>query len=203
MPAFFRWVNWFICPIVVSKFAETFIFTSLPFRTLWPSWLNFFNHFKKIMSIAEKKTVSWFKATLLAFASDFLMHVYIVYFHFYFQYLCVALSKNGVSAVPEVFQLSLDIFVKLLENFKVHLKVQVQVSPSQWSQVIKRKLWIQKTWSKHRGFHANLRRYSFFFKFIILLWKCIRLSLKPFKFLRISDKSQCWQYSSSHLVLEF
>jgi len=59
------------------------------------------------------------------------MHVYIVYFRFYFQYLCVALSKNGVSAVPEVFQLSLDIFVKLLENFKVHLKVQVQVSPSQ------------------------------------------------------------------------
>nr|CAB3222754.1 brefeldin A-inhibited guanine nucleotide-exchange protein 1 [Phallusia mammillata] len=43
------------------------------------------------------------------------------------QYLCVALSKNGVSTVPEVFHLSLEIFVKLLANFKTHLKMQVQV----------------------------------------------------------------------------
>nr|XP_009862113.1 brefeldin A-inhibited guanine nucleotide-exchange protein 1 isoform X1 [Ciona intestinalis] len=43
------------------------------------------------------------------------------------QYLCVALSKNGVSSVPDVFHLSLEIFVKLLENFKTHLKVQIQV----------------------------------------------------------------------------
>ena len=35
------------------------------------------------------------------------------------QYLCVALSKNGVSSVPEVFELSLSIFVALLSNFKV------------------------------------------------------------------------------------
>lgn len=43
------------------------------------------------------------------------------------QYLCVALSKNGVSSVPEVFELSLSIFVALLSNFKAHLKKQIEV----------------------------------------------------------------------------
>ncbi|XP_011550396.3 brefeldin A-inhibited guanine nucleotide-exchange protein 1 [Plutella xylostella] len=43
------------------------------------------------------------------------------------QYLCVALSKNGVSSVPEVFELSLAIFLALLQNFKVHLKKQIEV----------------------------------------------------------------------------
>ncbi|XP_033116486.1 brefeldin A-inhibited guanine nucleotide-exchange protein 1-like [Anneissia japonica] len=43
------------------------------------------------------------------------------------QYLCVALSKNGVSSVPEVFELSLAIFLVLLSNFKTHLKMQVEV----------------------------------------------------------------------------
>lgn len=43
------------------------------------------------------------------------------------QYLCVALSKNGVSSVPEVFELSLSIFVALLSNFKMHLKMQIEV----------------------------------------------------------------------------
>lgn len=43
------------------------------------------------------------------------------------QYLCVALSKNGVSNILEIFQLSLDIFHCLLQNFKVHLKMQIEV----------------------------------------------------------------------------
>ncbi|CAG2167672.1 unnamed protein product, partial [Oppiella nova] len=43
------------------------------------------------------------------------------------QYLCVALSKNGVSNVPEVFELSLAIFLALLHKFKVHLKMQIEV----------------------------------------------------------------------------
>ncbi|PVD22977.1 hypothetical protein C0Q70_16237 [Pomacea canaliculata] len=43
------------------------------------------------------------------------------------QYLCVALSKNGVSSVPEVFELSLAIFLTLLSNFKQHLKMQIEV----------------------------------------------------------------------------
>lgn len=43
------------------------------------------------------------------------------------QYLCVALSKNGVSSVPEVFEISLSIFLTLIEHFKAHLKVQVEV----------------------------------------------------------------------------
>ncbi|KAM6142771.1 LOW QUALITY PROTEIN: brefeldin A-inhibited guanine nucleotide-exchange protein 1 [Phoenicopterus ruber ruber] len=40
---------------------------------------------------------------------------------------CVALSKNGVSSVPEVFELSLSIFLTLLSNFKTHLKMQIEV----------------------------------------------------------------------------
>ncbi|KAJ8664573.1 hypothetical protein QAD02_006235 [Eretmocerus hayati] len=43
------------------------------------------------------------------------------------QYLCVALSKNGVSSVPEVFELSLALFIVLLDRFKVHLKMQIEV----------------------------------------------------------------------------
>ncbi|KAG8195440.1 hypothetical protein JTE90_013892 [Oedothorax gibbosus] len=43
------------------------------------------------------------------------------------QYLCVALSKNGVSSIPEVFELSLAIFLALLRNFKTHLKMQTEV----------------------------------------------------------------------------
>ena len=43
------------------------------------------------------------------------------------QYLCVALSKNGVSSVPEVFELSLTIFITLLASFKQHLKMQIEV----------------------------------------------------------------------------
>ncbi|NXQ23651.1 BIG2 protein, partial [Alaudala cheleensis] len=43
------------------------------------------------------------------------------------QYLCVALSKNGVSSVPDVFELSLAIFLTLLSHFKTHLKMQIEV----------------------------------------------------------------------------
>ncbi|CAH1254723.1 ARFGEF1 [Branchiostoma lanceolatum] len=43
------------------------------------------------------------------------------------QYLCVALSKNGVSPVPKVFELSLAIFLTLLSHFKTHLKMQIEV----------------------------------------------------------------------------
>ncbi|XP_008824639.1 brefeldin A-inhibited guanine nucleotide-exchange protein 2 [Nannospalax galili] len=46
------------------------------------------------------------------------------------QYLCVALSKNGVSSVPDVFELSLAIFLTLLSNFKMHLKMQIEVQTS-------------------------------------------------------------------------
>ena len=53
------------------------------------------------------------------------------------QYLCVALSKNGVSAVPHVFELSLAIFLTLLANFKLHLKRQIEVSFSRFCIIIK------------------------------------------------------------------
>ena len=43
------------------------------------------------------------------------------------QYLCVALSKNGVSSIPQVFELSLSLFLTLLSDFKTHLKMQIEV----------------------------------------------------------------------------
>ncbi|XP_077270871.1 brefeldin A-inhibited guanine nucleotide-exchange protein 2-like [Temnothorax americanus] len=43
------------------------------------------------------------------------------------QYLCVVLSKNGVSLVPVVFELSLALFLALLARFKMHLKMQIEV----------------------------------------------------------------------------
>ena len=43
------------------------------------------------------------------------------------QYLCVALSKNGVSNVCEVVELSLAIFLSLLMKFKTHLKSQIEI----------------------------------------------------------------------------
>jgi len=43
------------------------------------------------------------------------------------QYLCVTLSKNAVSNVNEVFELSLDIFQHLLKKFKTHLKSQIEI----------------------------------------------------------------------------
>lgn len=43
------------------------------------------------------------------------------------QCLCVALSKNGLSSNNEVLNLSLSIFMCLLKDFKVHLKMQIEV----------------------------------------------------------------------------
>ena len=43
------------------------------------------------------------------------------------QYLCVALSKNGASSVPEVFKLFLFIFLFLLVHFEQNLKQQIEV----------------------------------------------------------------------------
>eukprot|EP00049_Salpingoeca_infusionum_P023789 m.13862 g.13862 ORF g.13862 m.13862 type:complete len:1705 (+) comp6055_c0_seq1:251-5365(+) len=43
------------------------------------------------------------------------------------QYLCVALSKNGVSHVPDVFERSLSIFLVLLNKFQHHLKMEIEV----------------------------------------------------------------------------
>jgi len=44
--AFFRRDISVISPMLVLKLATT-VFTSLPFQTLWPNWLNFFRSFKK------------------------------------------------------------------------------------------------------------------------------------------------------------
>ena len=41
--------------------------------------------------------------------------------------LCMSLLTNGVSPVPGVFRLSLDIFLALLNNFKEYLKTELGV----------------------------------------------------------------------------
>ncbi|KAL7672314.1 hypothetical protein ACOME3_007203 [Neoechinorhynchus agilis] len=41
--------------------------------------------------------------------------------------LCVSLSANGVSSLPDVYELSLAIFVSLLAHFKHYLKLQIEV----------------------------------------------------------------------------
>lgn len=42
--------------------------------------------------------------------------------------LCVSLSRNGVSSIPELFEMALFNFVELLDKFKAHLKIQIEVS---------------------------------------------------------------------------
>ncbi|VDD92137.1 unnamed protein product [Enterobius vermicularis] len=42
-------------------------------------------------------------------------------------YLCVSLSRNGVSPIVTIFEKSLAIFVQLVNKFKMHLKVQIEV----------------------------------------------------------------------------
>ncbi len=43
------------------------------------------------------------------------------------RYLCVSLTRNGVSPMLDVFELSLAIFVALLADYKQHLKKQIEV----------------------------------------------------------------------------
>ena len=39
------------------------------------------------------------------------------------QYLCLSLSRNAVSSVPQVFELSVDMFWKVLSGMRTKLKV--------------------------------------------------------------------------------
>lgn len=41
--------------------------------------------------------------------------------------LCVSLSRNGVSSIAELFEMALFNFVELLDKFKAHLKIQIEV----------------------------------------------------------------------------
>ena len=45
--------------------------------------------------------------------------------------LCVSLSRNGVSSIPELFEMALFNFVELLDKFKAHLKIQIEVNERQ------------------------------------------------------------------------
>ena len=70
------------------------------------------------------------------------------------QYLCVALSKNGVSSVPEVFELSLSIFLTLLSHFKTHLKMQIEVGVSQHTRSLPRGPSCSLCLYGYRGLHT-------------------------------------------------
>lgn len=41
------------------------------------------------------------------------------------RYLCPSIGINGISSLPRVFQLTLNVFLLLISNFKVYLKVRV------------------------------------------------------------------------------
>lgn len=43
------------------------------------------------------------------------------------QYLCLAISRNAVSSVPQVFELSVDIFWRVLSGLRARLKVCQEV----------------------------------------------------------------------------
>ncbi|CAB4064356.1 ARFGEF [Lepeophtheirus salmonis] len=43
------------------------------------------------------------------------------------QYLCVALSVNGVSIISEVFELSIAIFISILTQYRKYLKSQIEI----------------------------------------------------------------------------
>lgn len=48
-------------------------------------------------------------------------------------YLCVSLSRNGVSSIAELFEMALFNFVELIDKFKSHLKIQIEVRLDQKS----------------------------------------------------------------------
>ena len=41
--------------------------------------------------------------------------------------LCVSLSRNGVSSILELFEMALYNFLELIDKFKSHLKIQIEV----------------------------------------------------------------------------
>lgn len=42
-------------------------------------------------------------------------------------HLCVSLSRNGVSSILELFEMALFNFLELIDKFKAHLKIQIEV----------------------------------------------------------------------------
>jgi brefeldin A-inhibited guanine nucleotide-exchange protein len=45
------------------------------------------------------------------------------------QYLCLCLSRNAVSPVPQVFELSVEIFWRVISGLRTKLKVRDSASP--------------------------------------------------------------------------
>jgi brefeldin A-inhibited guanine nucleotide-exchange protein len=44
------------------------------------------------------------------------------------QYLCLSLSRNAVSPVPQVFEISVEIFWRVLSGMRTKLKVSYKIS---------------------------------------------------------------------------
>lgn len=88
------------------------------------------------------------------------------------QYLCVALSKNGVSSVIEVFELSLSIFLTLLANFKQHLKMQIEVSTlHRFSCIVLKNVFFYSPGLNHQG-HIVL---GLFVLLTVMSWQTLTL----------------------------
>ena len=49
----------------------------------------------------------------------------VLFLHAVKQYLCLSLSRNTVSVVPQVFDVAVDIFCRILVSLRSHLKVRV------------------------------------------------------------------------------
>ena len=84
------------------------------------------NDFKNNIDVKSKiLSLQLILATLQNAKSSFKQSPYMI--NAIRRYLCVSLSKNGVSPITEVFELSLAIFVALLADYKQHLKKQIEV----------------------------------------------------------------------------
>jgi brefeldin A-inhibited guanine nucleotide-exchange protein len=100
-----------------SFFFSSFIF-SLIFRTNLDLKSRIFS-LRLIMQILQTS------GPIFRSSEDFL--------HVIKNYLCVSLSRNGVSSITELFEMALFNFVELLDKFKAHLKIQIEVCSNTFS----------------------------------------------------------------------
>jgi brefeldin A-inhibited guanine nucleotide-exchange protein len=59
------------------------------------------------------------------------------------QYLCLSLSRNAVSPVNQVFELSVEIFWCMLKSMRAQMKVRL-ATPVRWANVCAADTWTQK-----------------------------------------------------------
>ena len=81
--------------------------------------------------------------------------------------LCVSLSRNGVSSILELFEMALFNFLELIDKFKAHLKIQIEVSGTskrnRFDHSLCRFCFAKFSWrfSKRRRVHFDTNGWSF------------------------------------------